>query len=176
MKHIKLFEEFTSLNEGISKYDYDKWVKSNGKIKYPKWIEQTRKEIIKAGMMDKVYDGEHQNMSIWTNSLGEELFKIYADRKLRDKEFGKMGSQFLNDKWNDIRGYTAFEWEGAVIALGLSKMIEDMVANDEPVEPAYYITKEWFKNHGKDYSRSRMFDAATKKLEGWIKRNNIKTL
>ena len=126
--------------------------------------------------MDKVYDGEHHNMSIWTNSLGDKLFKIYADRKLRDKEFGSVGSQFVNDKWNDIRGYTAIFWEGAMIALGLSKMVEDMVANDEPVEPAYYITKEWFNNHGKDYNRSRLFNAAVEKLEKWMKDNKIDTL
>lgn len=176
LKHIKLFEQFISVNESVSKYDYDKWVKANGKIKYPKWIEKTRKEIIKAGMMDKVYDGEHHNMSIWTNSLGDKLFKIYADKKLRDREFGKEGSQFLNDKWNDIRGYTAIFWEGAMIALGLSKMVEDMIANDEPVEPAYYIAKEWFNNHGKDTNRSRLFNAAVEKLEKWMKDNKIDTL
>lgn len=176
MKHVKLFEQF--INEGLSSYEYDKFIKEHGKIKWPSWIKKTRKEIIKAGMMDKVYDADHHNMSIWINSLGQDFFSINADSKKREKEFGKVGSKFIQRFYHDIMGYNGIFWESAYIALQISKNIEDRVANDEPVEPAYYMAKEYFNNFGLETNRSRTFDSTVKKLSAWMNdpRNKIKTL
>ena len=164
------------LSESVSGYEYGKWIKENGKIKYPKWVTVTRKEIIKKGLMDSVYDSESHNMSIWINSLGKNFFVINADSKKREKEFGKNGSAFINAYYNDITGYTAFAWEAATICLELIKHIEDRIANSEEVEPGYYIAKEYFNNFGMDTKRSRIFDLTTKKLDAWMEDNQIATL
>jgi len=164
------------LSESVGGYEYEKWIKENGKIKYPKWVTVTRKEIIKKGLMDSVYDSESHNMSIWINSLGKNFFVINADSKKREKEFGKNGSAFINAYYNDITGYTAFAWEAATICLELIKHIEDRIANSEEVEPGYYIAKEYFNNFGMDTKRSRIFDLTTKKLDAWMEDNQIATL
>ena len=164
------------LSESVGGYEYGKWIKENGKIKYPKWVTVTRKEIIKKGLMDSVYDSESHNMSIWINSLGKNFFVINADSKKREKEFGKNGSAFINAYYNDITGYTAFAWEAATICLELIKHIEDRIANSEEVEPGYYIAKEYFNNFGMDTKRSRIFDLTTKKLDAWMEDNQIATL
>ena len=170
LKHIK------PLSESVGGYGYTKWIKENGKIKYPKWVTVTRKEIIKKGLMDSIYDSESHNMSIWINSLGKNFFVINADSKKREKEFGKNGSAFINAYYNDITGYTAFAWEAATICLELIKHIEDRIANSEEVEPGYYIAKEYFNNFGMDTKSSRIFDLTTKKLDAWMKDNQIATL
>jgi len=59
---------------------------------------------------------------------------------------------------------------------GLKKRRIQEKANDESIEPAYYLAKEYFKNHGMDYNRSRIFNAAYEKLANWMKENNIQTL
>jgi hypothetical protein len=66
--------------------------------------------------------------------------------------------------------------QGAMYALEVSKNIKDRVANGEPVEPAYYMMKEFFNNMGMDTKRSRVFNAAYEKLEKWMKENSIPTL
>jgi len=172
MKHIKLFEQFVT--EGFwSGFEYGKWVKANGKIKWPKWIKDQMKEIIEGGFMDPVYDAEHNYIYLWWNTLSDEQ-KFSTDK--REKALGKLAAKLINDHYNDITGYTAFFFEGAAIALDLSKQIKDKIANNEDVEPAYYLAKEYFKNIGKDYNRSRVFNAAHEKLAEWMKKNNIKTL
>ena len=165
-----------SLNEGLGSYEYNKWIKKNGKIKYPKWVTVTRKEIIKKGLMDSVYDSESHNMSIWINSLGKNFFVINADSKKREKEFGKNGSAFINAYYNDITGYTAFAWEAATICLELIKYIEDRIANGEDYEPAYYLAKEYFNNFGMDTKRSRIFDSTVKKLSNYMADNNLDSM
>jgi len=104
MKHIKLFENY--VHESISGYDYKEFIKTNGKIKFPKWITKMRKEIVKEGLMDKVYDDDRFNMSIWIKSLGKSFFEINADPVKREKEFGKNGSKFVDRFSKDITGYT----------------------------------------------------------------------
>lgn len=172
MKHIKLFERF--IGEGYwSGYDYSKWVKANSKIKWPKWIKVQMKEIIEGGFMDPVYDAEHNYIYLWWNSLTDDQ-KFNSDK--RKKALGDVAAKLLSDRYNDITGYTAFFFEGAKIALTISKHVEDMKANGEAIEPAYYLAKEYFKNHGMDYKRSRIFNAAHEKLVKWMKENNIQTL
>ena len=164
------------LNEGVDNYTYSNWIKENGKIKYPKWIEEQRKEVIKQGLMQPVYDSESQNMIIWINSFGKKFFPISADSKKREKEFGKNGSEFINRFYNDLTGYSAFFWQAATICLEIIRQIEDLQVNGEPIEPSYYLAKEYFNNHGLDTKRSRIFNSATEKLAVWMKDNNIETL
>ncbi len=170
LKYVKV------LNEGVDGYTYNKWIKENGKIKYPKWIEEQRKEIIKQGLMEPVYDSESQNMIIWINSFGKKFFPINADSKKREKEFGKNGSEFINRFYNDLTGYSAFFWQAATICLEIIRHIEDMQVNGESIEPSYYLAKEYFNNHGLDTKRSRIFNSTTEKLAVWMKDNNIETL
>jgi len=171
LKYVKLYEEFIA--EGFwSGYEYKKWVKANGKIKYPKWIQEQMKEIIEGGFMDPVYDDEHNYIYLWWNSLTDDQ-KFNSDK--RKKALGDVAAKLINDHYNDITGYTAFSFEGAAIALDISKQVEDKLANGEVVEPAYYLAKEYFKNIGKDYNRSRVFNAAHEKLAEWMKRKVIKT-
>ena len=176
-KDIKLVES-NQLNEGYwSGYDYDKWTKENGKPKYPKWIKVTLKEIVKGGFMDPVYDSEHMYMVLWLGSFdNQRRAELSAYDKKGIKEFGKVGYKLVRDKWNDLTGYNMFFMMGAMYALEVSKHIQDRIANGEPVEPAYYMMKEYFNNFGMDTKRSRIFNAAYEKLEKWMKDNNIKTL
>ena len=170
--------ESNQLNEGYwSGYDYDKWTKENGKPKYPKWVKVTLKEIVKGGFMDSVYDSEHMYMVLWLGSFdNQRRSELSAYDKKGIKEFGKVGYKLVRDKWNDLTGYNMFFMMGAMYALEVSKQIEDRIANGEPVEPAYYMMKEYFNNFGMDTKRSRIFNAAYEKLEKWMKDNQIKTL
>ena len=171
-----LFSE-SVVNESLGSYEYGKWVKENGKIKYPKWIKVKSKEIIDGGFMDKVYKGEHHYMSIWLGSFDNKTrSELYAYNDKGKKEFGEMGYKFIQRFWNDITGYTMFFWMGAVAALEVSKHIRDMQANGESIEPAYYLMKEYFNSFGMETSRSRIFNSAVEKLEQWMKDNQIETL
>ena len=166
------------LNEGYwSHYDYEKWTKVNGKPKYPKWVKTTLKEIVKGGFMDPVYDDEHNYMVLWLASLEtKRRSELYAYDKKGAKEFGKVGYAMYQRFYNDLTGYNMFFMQGAMYALEVSKQIQDRIANGEPVEPAYYMMKEYFNNFGMDTNRSRVFNAAYEKLEKWMKDNQIKTL
>ena len=177
MKEAKQFKHIKPLNESLGSYEYNNWVKENGKIKYPKWIKVKSKEIIDGGFMDKVYKGEHHYMSIWLGSFDNKTrSELYAYGDKGKKEFGEMGYKFIQRFWNDITGYTMFFWMGAVAALEVSKHIRDMQANGESIEPAYYLMKEYFNNFGMDTFRSRIFNSAVEKLEQWMKDNQIETL
>lgn len=172
------FESNQPVNESYwSGYDYKKWTEANGKPKYPRWIKATLKDIINGGFMDPVYDSEHMYMVLWLGSFDNQTrAELSAYDKKGIKEFGKVGYKLVRDKWNDLTGYTMFSMMGAMYALEVSKHVLDMVANQEPVEPAYYLMKEYFKNFGMDYNRSRIFNAAYEKLDKWMKDNKIQTL
>ena len=173
----KTFEQFNSvdaINEGYwSHYEYDKWTKKNGKIRWPKWCKPMMKEIIAAGFMDPVYDAEHCYIYLMWNSLSDDE-KFDSDK--RKKILGKKPAQLIQDHYNDITGYTAFFFDGAMIALELSKMVDDQLADMKMPEPAYYVAKEYFKNNGMNYNRSRIFNATVDKLDAWYKANQIQTL
>lgn len=172
-----LFSE-SVVNEGYwSHYDYEKWTKENGKPKYPKWIKTTLKEIVKGGFMDPVYDDEHNYMVLWLASLEtKRRSELYAYDRKGEKEFGKVGYAMYQRFYNDLTSYNMFFMQGALAALEVSKNIQDRIANGEPVEPAYYMMKEYFNSFGMDTKRSRVFNAAYEKLEKWMKDNQIKTL
>ena len=172
LKYIK------PLNEGYwSHYDYEKWTKDNGKPKYPKWVKTTLKEIVKGGFMEDHYDAEHNYMVLWLASLeNKRRSELYAYDKKGKKEFGKVGYAMYQRFYNDLTGYNMFFMQGALYAMEVSKQIQDRIANGEPVEPAYYMMKEYFNNFGMDTNRSRVFNAAYEKLEKWMKDNQIETL
>ena len=178
MKEAKQFKHIRPLNEGYwSHYEYDNWTKENGKPKYPKWVKTTLKEIVKGGFMDPVYDAEHNYMVLWLGSFdNQRRAELSAYEKKGIKEFGKVGYEMVRRFWNDLTGYNMFFMMGAMYALEVSKHIQDRIANGEPVEPAYYMMKEYFNNFGMDTKRSRILNAAYEKLEKWMKDNNIKTL
>ncbi len=168
----------SKVNEGYwSSYEYDKWTKENGKPKYPKWVRTTLKEIVKGGFMEPVYDAEHNYMVLWLASLeNKNRAELYAYDKKGEKALGKVGYAMYQRFYNDLTGYNMFFMQGAMYALEVSKNIKDRVANGEPVEPAYYMMKEYFNNFGMDTKRSRVFNAAYEKLEKWMKENSIPTL
>ena len=172
MKYIK------PLNEGYwSHYEYDKWTKENGKPKYPKWVKTTLKEIVKGGFMEDHYDAEHNYMVLWLASLeNKRRSELLAYDNRGKKEFGKVGYAMYQRFYNDLTGYNMFFMQGALYAMEVSKQIQDRIANGEPVEPAYYMMKEYFNNFGMDTKRSRTFNAAYEKLEKWMKDNQIETL
>jgi hypothetical protein len=116
-------------------------------------------------------------MVLWLGSFdNQRRSELSAYDKKGIKEFGKVGYKLVRDKWNDLTGYNMFFMMGAMYALEVSKQIQDKIANGEPVEPAYYLMKEYFNNFGMDTKRSRIFNAAYEKLEKWMTDNNIKTL
>jgi hypothetical protein len=131
------------------------------------------KEIIQGGFMDPVYDAEHNYIYLMWNRLSDDE-KFNSDK--RRKALGKKPAQLIADHYNDITGYTAFFFEGAMIALELSKQVDDQLADMKMPEPAYYVAKEYFKNHGMNYNRSRIFNATVDKLDAWYKANRIQTL
>ena len=175
---VKTHKYIKSLNEGYwSHYDYEKWTKENGKPKYPKWVKVTLKEIVKGGFMESHYDDEHNYMVLWLASLEtKRRSEMYAYDKKGIKEFGKVGYAMYQRFYNDLTSYNMFFMQGALAALEVSKHIQDRIANGEPVEPAYYMMKEYFDGFGMDTKRSRVFNAAYEKLEKWMKDNQIKTL
>ena len=178
MKEAKELKHIKPLNEGYwSHYDYEKWTKDNGKPKYPKWVKTTLKEIVKGGFMESHYDAEHNYMVLWLASLeNKRRSELYAYDKKGKKEFGKVGYAMYQRFYNDLTGYNMFFMQGALYAMEVSKQIQDRIANGEPVEPAYYMMKEYFNNFGMDTKRSRVFNAAYEKLEKWMKDNQIETL
>ena len=178
MGEAKELKYIKPLNEGYwSHYDYEKWTKENGKPKYPKWVKTTLKEIVKGGFMESHYDAEHNYMVLWLASLeNKRRSELYAYDKKGKKEFGKVGYEMYQRFYNDLTGYNMFFMQGALYAMEVSKQIQDRIANGEPVEPAYYMMKEYFNNFGMDTKRSRVFNAAYEKLEKWMKDNQIETL
>ena len=66
--------------------------------------------------------------------------------------------------------------KAAYYAYEVSKHVEDLVANDESIEPAYYMMKNYFNSFGLKTDRNKVFDRAVKELESWMEQNKIKTL
>ena len=178
MKESKQMKYIKPVSESYwTSYDYDKWTKENGKPKYPKWVKSTLKEIVQKGFMEPVYDDEHNYMVLWLASLeNKRRSELYAYDKKGIKEFGKVGYAMYQRFYNDLTGYNMFFMQGALAALEVSKNIEDRIANGEFVEPAYYMMKEYFNSFGMDTKRSRVFNAAVKKLEAWMQDNKLDSM
>jgi hypothetical protein len=161
-----------TLNEYYGKREHDNFEKEFGKIKYPKWIKVKMKELVDGQFIDKLYAKPHNYMSLWLNQMGKRKF----DTDERKKELGEVGYKLTDRYWHDLTGHTAFRLEAAQSAMEVSKHIQDMVANNEEVEPAYYLMKNYFNSFGMDTSRSRIFNMAVEILEEWMTANAIETL
>lgn len=174
MKHIKLFEDFfkSNVSEAYGDYEYKKFVKNYGAIKFPKEIKQILKDLVKGGFINKVYDQESTLMMIWLITMGEDKFNSTK----RKRVLGETGAKLVDIYWNDLTSYTAFAIEGGMQAMDVSQTILDKQANGEAVQPAYYEMKEYYNARGLRTDRSRIFDAAYKKLAEWMKENKIETL
>jgi hypothetical protein len=168
----KTFKHVKPLNEYFGKYEYGKFTKEFGKIKYPKYVKVKMKELVAGGFLDKIYDNESNYMSFWLNQMGDRKF----DTDERKKELGEVGYKLTDMYWHDLTGSTAFMLQGAEAAYEISKHVEDLVANKEDVEPAYYLMKEYFINYNMQVDRSRIFKIAVEKLEKWMEDNAIETL
>jgi len=130
------------------------------------------KELVAGGFLDKIYDNESNYMSFWLNQMGDRKF----DTDERKKELGEVGYKLTDMYWHDLTGSTAFMLQGAEAAYEISKHVEDLVANKEDVEPAYYLMKEYFINYNMQVDRSRIFKIAVEKLEKWMEDSAIETL
>ena len=130
------------------------------------------KELVAGGFLDKVYNKEANYMAFWLNQMGKRKF----DTDARKKELGEVGYKLTDRYWHDLTGSTAFTLLAAEAACEVSKHVEDLIANKEAVEPAYYLMKEYFNNHDMETNRSRIFTMAVEKLEKWMTENSIETL
>jgi hypothetical protein len=166
------FKHLKSLNEYYGKREHDDFEKEFGKIKYPKWIKVKMKELVDGNFIEKVYAKPHNYMSFWLNQMGKRKFNTDE----RKKELGDAGYKLTDRYWNDLTGYNAFKLEAAEAAMEVSKHIEDLVANKESVEPAYYLMKNYFNAFEMQTDRSKIFDMAVGILEEWMTANAIETL
>ena len=166
------FKHLKSLNEYYGKREHDDFEKEFGKIKYPKWIKVKMKELVDGMFINKLYAKPHNYMSLWLNQMGKRKFNT-DDRK---KELGEVGYKLTDRYWHDLTGHNAFKLEAAEAAMEVSKHIEDMVANKESVEPAYYLMKNYFNTFEMQTDRSRIFNMAVEILEEWMTANAIETL
>lgn len=174
IQFVRTLNEFKEeyITEYFGQYEYTKFIKDHGKIKFPKWIKPTMKDLVSGGFIDKLKDSESNYMVLWLNTMGKRKF----DTDARKKELGDVGYKLTDMYWNDLTGYTAFAFEAGVAALEVSKHIKDMEANSEEIEPAYYLMKNYFNSFEMETKRSRIFDLAVKKLEAWMSDNEIQTL
>ena len=160
MKHIKLFESF------INDKEISTWEKEFGKLPIPKKIKDISKEMAKAGFIRK--DTKSVQAKLWIGLEG--ISWIEMKEKFGDIVGKFYGGQFYNAMTNTMAEKAAY------YAYEVSNHIEDRVANDEEVEPAYYMMKEYFNSFGLNTNRNKLFDRAVKELESWIKNNKIETL
>jgi hypothetical protein len=80
------------------------------------------------------------------------------------------GGEFYNAMTNPMAEKSAY------YAYEVSKHVSDMVANEESVEPAYYLMKNYFNSFGLNINRNKLFDRAERELDAWMKNNKIETL
>lgn len=179
MKHVKLFEHF--VNEGkfpgkkgdfineryVSKKDIEGWEKDNGKLPFPPEVLATTKLMAKYKLAD---DDQLTRAHVW--------YRFYDGSWIDMEKFGAHVKKFYgSDFYSEFSsGYTSMFMEAKAHAASIIALIEDKNANGEAIEPAYYETKEWFKNHDLDYKRSRIFNAAVDYVSEWLKSSGIKTL
>lgn len=167
MKHIKLFETF--LSEGynsVSTREIMGWEKDNGKLPFPPEVLATAKKMAEYGLAD---DNLETRAHVWYN--------MHPGGWVEMEKFGANVKKFYgSDFYTAFTGYTTMFMKSKAYAASIISGIEDKAANGEAVEPGYYETKEFFKNNSIDYRRSRVFDAAVKYVDEWIKKSGIKTL
>jgi hypothetical protein len=56
------------------------------------------------------------------------------------------------------------------------QIVANLSKGDTDVEPAYYLTKEYYNSFGLRVNSNRSFDYTLAKVSGWMEMNNIETL
>ena len=156
--------KYESINEFMMPRDVDSAMKEMGinKIPISSQGERVLKGMVKEKFLDKVTNKER--LIYFVESLGKEKFG-YGTK-------GKPLSKLVGRFWNDITSDGIF-FGGEMAAYQVAMNIKDMKANGEEIDSPYEMMKEYFKNFGMDYSRSRVFNSAIRNLEEWMKRNRI---
>jgi hypothetical protein len=160
MKHVKLFESF------VNDKEISTWEKEVGKLPIPKKIKGISKEMAKAGFIRK--DTKSVQAKLWIGLEG--ISWIEMKEKFGDIVGKFYGGQFYQAMTNPMAEKSAY------YAYEVSKHVEDLVANDESIEPAYYMMKNYFNSFELKIDRNNVFDRAVKELEAWMKQNKINTL
>ena len=83
------------------------------------------------------------------------------------------GSDFYSEFTS---GYDNLIMKAKHYAAEVISYIEDKVANEEEIEPAYYEVKQYFNSFGMDYNRNRVLNWAVQYVEEWLKKNKVNTL
>ena len=144
--------------------DVDSKMKELGISKIP--ISSQGEKILKGMVKEKFLDSvtNKDRLIYFVESLGKEKFG-YGSK-------GKPLSPLVDRFWNDITTEAIF-FGGKMAAYSVAMSIKDMKRNGEEMDSPYEMLKEYFKNFGMDYSRSRVFDSATRNLDEWMKRNKF---
>jgi len=161
MKHIKLYEQF--INERyITKRDIEGWEKDNSKLPFPSEVLAASKKIASYGLAN---DDQLTRAYLWI------LFN--EGNWMNMEKFGAHVKQFYGSDFYSTfsGGYDSLFMQAKYYAAEVISHIEDKVANEEEVEPAYYEVKEYFNSFGLNYNRNRVFDSAVKLVEAWIKKH-----
>jgi len=158
------YKNLESVNELMMPRDVDSKMKELGISKIP--ISSQGEKILKGMVKEKFLDNvtNKERLVYFVESLGKEKFG-YGSK-------GKPLSPLVDRFWNDITTEAIF-FGGKMAAYSVAMNIKDMKRNGEEMDSPYEMLKEYFKNFGMDYSRSRVFDSATRNLEEWMKRNKI---
>ena len=160
MKRIKLFESF------VNDKEISTWEKEFGKLPIPKKIKDISKEMAKAGFIRKAT--KSVQAKLWIGLEGISWIEM------KDK-FGENVGKFYGGTFYQAMTNPMAE-KAAYYAYEVSNHVKDLVANDESIEPAYYMMKNYFNSFGLKIDRSVIFDRAVKELESWMEQNKIKTL
>ena len=161
MRHIKLYEQFV-YERYVTKRDIEGWEKDNGKLPFPSEVLAASKKIASYGLAN---DDQLTRAYLWIifnegNWMNMEKFGAHI------KQF--YGSDFYS---TFSSGYDSLFMQSKYYAAEVISHIEDKVANEEEIEPAYYEVKEYFNSFGLNYNRNRVFDSAVKHVEEWIKKH-----
>lgn len=160
MKQVNLFEQF------INDRDIKSWQKKYGKLPIPKEVIKISKAMASAGFINK--DSLAIQAKLWILREGG----TWIDMK--DKFGDNVGKFYGGDFYQEMQDTLSLK--SSLYAFEVSKHVEDLAANEESVEPAYYLMKEYFNAFDMSTSRSRVFNSAVDKLTIWMNSNNIKTL
>jgi hypothetical protein len=161
MKHIKLYEQFVN-ERYVTKRDIEGWEKDNGKLPFPSEVLAASKKIASYGLAN---DDQLTRAYLWI------LFN--EGNWMNMEKFGAHIKQFYGSDFYSTfsSGYDSLFMQSKYYAAEVISHIEDKVANEEEIEPAYYEVKEYFNSFGLNYNRNRVFDSAVKHVEEWIKKH-----
>jgi hypothetical protein len=153
-----------SVNELMLPKDVDSKMKELGinKIPISSQGEKVLNGMVKEKFLDKVTNKER--LIYFVESLGKEKFGYGVK--------GKPLSPLVDRFWNDITSEGIY-FAGKMVAYQVAMHMKDMKRNGEELDSPYEMVKEYFKNFGIDYNRSRVFDSAIRNLEDWMKRNKM---